>query len=73
MKRELEQGPVDQEIDYKCKIYESGRAEADPETLRQLAGFSEREIHKRHGIVAADYPPHSAQSSGKGKYDATDH
>jgi hypothetical protein len=43
-RRKLEQGLVDHEIDYKCKVYENGRVAADPETLRQLTGFSEREI-----------------------------
>jgi hypothetical protein len=43
-KRKLEQGPVDHEIDYRCKVYENGRVAADPETLRRLTGFSEREI-----------------------------
>jgi len=47
VKRKLEQGPVDHEIDHKCKVYENGRVAADPETLRTLNDdFSEREIHK---------------------------
>jgi len=49
-KRKLEQGPVDHEIDYKCKVYENGRVAADPETLRQLAGFSERKIARGTGL-----------------------
>jgi len=49
-RRKLEQGPVDHEIDYKCKVYENGRVAADPETLRQLAGFSEREIANGTGL-----------------------
>ena len=49
-KRKLEQGPVDHEIDYKCKVYENGLVAADPETLRQLAGFSEREIANGTGL-----------------------
>jgi hypothetical protein len=50
VKRKLEQGPVDHEIDYKCKVYENGRVAANLETLRQLAGFSEREIAKGTGL-----------------------
>jgi hypothetical protein len=50
VKRKLEQGPVDHEIDYKCKVYESGRVAADPETLRQLVRFSEREIALGTGL-----------------------
>jgi len=49
-KRKLEQGPVDHEIDYKCKVYENGRVAANPETLRQLEGFSEREIANGTGL-----------------------
>jgi hypothetical protein len=50
VKRKLEQGPVDHEIDYKCKVYEDARVAADPGTLRQLAAFSEREIRKGTGV-----------------------
>jgi hypothetical protein len=50
VKRKLEQGPVDHEIDYKCKVYENGRVAADTETLRQMAGLSERQISKRTGV-----------------------
>jgi hypothetical protein len=49
-KRKLEHGPVDHEIDSKCKVYENGRVAADAETLRQLTGFSEREIRKATGV-----------------------
>jgi len=49
-KRKLEQGQVDHETDFKCKVYENGRVAADPETLRQLAGFSERRIANGTGL-----------------------
>jgi len=49
-KRKLEQGPVDHETDFKCKIYENGRVAADPETLKQLVDFSEREIADGTGL-----------------------
>jgi hypothetical protein len=49
-KRKLEQGPVDHEAAFECKVYENGRVAADPETLRQLAGFSEREIRAGTGL-----------------------
>jgi hypothetical protein len=49
-KRKLEQGPVDHDAAFKCKVYENGRAVAGPETLRQLAGFSERQIRKGTGM-----------------------
>jgi len=50
MRRKLEQGPVDHEVEFRCKVYENGRVAADPETLRQLAGFSEREIALGTGL-----------------------
>ena len=50
MKRQLEQGPVDHEIDFKVKLYANGRVSADPETLRKLGQFSEREIARGAGL-----------------------
>jgi len=49
-KRKLEQGPVDHEVEFKCKVYENGRVVAGPETLRQLTSFSERQISERTGV-----------------------
>lgn len=49
-KRKLEQGPVDHAVEFKCKVYENGRVVAGPETRRQLASFSERQISKRTGV-----------------------
>ena len=49
-KRKLEQGPVDHEIDFKCKVYGNGRVVADPETLRQLEDFTERQIANGTGM-----------------------
>ena len=43
---EEEKGPVDHDLDVRCKVYENGKVTADPETLRLLAQFSEREISK---------------------------
>jgi hypothetical protein len=50
IKRKLEQGPVDHDLDFKCKVYENGRVAADPETLRQLVVLSEREIANGTGL-----------------------
>jgi hypothetical protein len=36
--------PVDHDVEFKYKVYEDGRVAADPETLLQLARFSERQI-----------------------------
>ena len=49
-KRKLEQGPVDHEFEFKCKLYENWRVVVSPETLRQLASFSGRQISKRTGV-----------------------
>ena len=46
----MEQGPVDHETDLKVKVYANGRVAADPETLRALDDFSEREINKATGL-----------------------
>jgi hypothetical protein len=50
VKRKLEQGPVDHEVEFKCKVYEKGRVVANAETLRQLTRFSERQIRKGTGV-----------------------
>lgn len=49
-KRKLEQGPVDHEVECKCKVYENGRVAADAETIRQLTRFSERQIRGATGL-----------------------
>jgi hypothetical protein len=49
-KRKLEEGPVDHDVEFKCKVYENGRIVAGPETLRQLASFSERQISHKTGV-----------------------
>jgi hypothetical protein len=49
-KRKLEQGPADHEVGFRCKVYENGRVVAGPETLRQLASLSERQISKGTGV-----------------------
>jgi hypothetical protein len=49
-KRKLEQGPVDHEVEFKCKVYENGRVVAGAEMLRQLTRFSERQIEAGTGL-----------------------
>jgi hypothetical protein len=49
-KRKLEQGPVDHDIEFNCKVYENGTVVAGPETLGLLASFSERQIGKGTGV-----------------------
>jgi hypothetical protein len=49
-KRKLEQGPVDHEVECKCKRYGSRRVAADPEILRQLTRYSERQIRAETGL-----------------------
>jgi len=48
--RKLEQGPLDHTVEFRCKVYENGRVAAGPETLRQLASFSERQIREATGV-----------------------
>src|SRR5215470_10820826 len=48
----------------------NGRVSADPETLRTLADFSEREIYRRHGIIAPNCPPYPACGSGQKQHNA---
>lgn len=50
VKRKLEQGPVDHETDFNAKVYANGRVSAEPETLRALGGYSEREINRETGL-----------------------
>jgi hypothetical protein len=50
VRRKLERGPVDHELDVRAKIHENGTVAADPETLRQLKRFSEREISNTTGL-----------------------
>lgn len=49
VKRKLEQGPVDHQTDFKVKVYANGGVSADRESLRTLAGFSERVINRETG------------------------
>ena len=49
-RRKLEQGPLDHELDVRCKVYENGRVAADPETLGLLKQFSEREAPRATGL-----------------------
>jgi len=42
-------GPFDHELDVRCKVHENGSVAADPETLRLLGQFSEREIEAATG------------------------
>ena len=41
---------MDHELEFKCKVCENGRIVAGPETLRQLANFSERQISNKTGV-----------------------
>jgi hypothetical protein len=49
-KRKLEQGPLDREIEFKCKLYENGRVAGSREMLRHLSQFTEREIEETSGV-----------------------
>ena len=64
-KRKLEQGPVDHEVEFKCKVYQKGRVVAGPETLRQLASFSERHIRAATGSTSRPDPGDASWKSCK--------
>jgi hypothetical protein len=51
-KRKLEQGPVDHENDFTCKMYENGKVEASAELLKRInkLSLSERDIARRTGL-----------------------
>lgn len=45
-KRKLEHGPVDHDQDFHCKVYQKGRVRADPDMIRELANFTERQLEE---------------------------
>jgi hypothetical protein len=49
-KSKLEQESVDHEVEFKCQLYENEQVAADPEILRQLARYSERQIRAGTGL-----------------------
>src|SRR5207253_893994 len=49
-KRKLEQGPLDHENEFQCKVYQNGRVTGSPEVIRQLSQFTEREIEAKSGV-----------------------
>jgi hypothetical protein len=65
IKRKLEQGPLDHDIVFKCKVYENGRVMADPETLRRLAGFSEPQIRKENRVSSRHDPANPSRKAVK--------
>ena len=50
----------------RCKVYENGRVAADPETLRLMAQFSDREIESGIGRVARSRSGRDTTYSGEG-------
>ena len=51
-RRKLEQGPVDHENEFKCKIYENGKLAASAEILQRITKLclSERQISRGTGL-----------------------
>ena len=41
---------MDHDVEFKCQVYEKGRVVAGPETLRQVASFSERQISHKTSV-----------------------
>ena len=51
-RRKLEQGPVDHENEFKCKIYENGKLAVSAEILQRITKLclSERQISRGTGL-----------------------
>lgn len=50
MRRKLEQGPIDHEIDYKRKVYSNGKVGADAETRNKISAIGIRKVARESGI-----------------------
>jgi hypothetical protein len=50
MRRKLEQGPIDHEVDYKCRLYSNGKVSADAETQHQISAIGIRKVARESGI-----------------------
>jgi hypothetical protein len=47
MRRKLQQGPIDYEIDYKCKVYSNGKVSADCENWRDFQNAKSKQGRNR--------------------------
>ena len=47
MKRKLEEGPVDHDVEFKCKVYTSGRVSLDDFVKKQIREIGVREVMRR--------------------------
>ena len=50
MRRKLEQGPIDHEVNYKCRLYSNGKVSADAETQNQISAIGIRKMARESGI-----------------------
>src|SRR5437899_2276624 len=50
MRRKLEQGPIDHEVDYKCRLYSNGKVNADAETRNQISAIGIRKVARESGL-----------------------
>ena len=49
-KRKLEQGPLDHETEFKCKVYSGGKVEINDAMRSSLSEFTERRIQEKTGL-----------------------
>jgi len=50
MRRKLEQGPIDHELNYKCRVYSNGRLSADAETRNKISAIGIRKVARESGL-----------------------
>src|SRR6266550_5298139 len=50
MRRKLEQGPIDHEVDYKCRLYSNGKVSANAETRNKILAIGIREVTRKSRI-----------------------
>jgi len=50
MRRKLEQGPIDHEVDYKCRVYSNGKIRADAETRNKISTIGIGKVARESGI-----------------------
>jgi len=50
MRRKLEQGPIDHELNYKCRVYSNGRISADAETKNKISAIGIRKVARESGL-----------------------
>jgi hypothetical protein len=50
MRRKLEQGLIDHEVDYRCRVYSNGKLSADAETQNKISAIGIRKVARESGL-----------------------